>query len=169
MDNVKAKIDELEHIVKLQMQKLEELAAENGRLAAAYDAHGVLKSIYLDPDAPQGNRIKAASAALPVEKPKLMSVVPSSQPSRVERWRAFERHRLREEILRETRALPKPGWDAKLVAGVYQAPEGDAEPPLDLYGKDAIKAHCALSSLMRGLRRTGDGSGNGGDDSGAGD
>ena len=167
MDNVKAKIDELEHIVKLQMQKLEELAAENGRLAAAYDAHGVLKSIYLDPDAPQGNRIKAASAALPVEKPKLMSVVPSSQPSRIERWKAYERFRLRREILTETRRLPAPGsgWDAHLVDGTYQPPEGDAEPPLDLYGKDSIKAHCIMSSLMQSTRRNS----NGGDDSGAGD
>ena len=38
------------------------------------DAHTVLQSIYLDPEAPQANRLKAASAALPVEKPKLMSV-----------------------------------------------------------------------------------------------
>jgi hypothetical protein len=41
-------------------------------LTTAAGAHDVLKSIYRDPDAPQGNRIKAASAALPHDTPKLM-------------------------------------------------------------------------------------------------
>ena len=36
----------------------------------------MLKEIYLDPDAPQGNRIKAASAALPHESPRLAPVSP---------------------------------------------------------------------------------------------
>ena len=149
------------------MQKLEELAAENGRLAAACDAHGVLKSIYLDPDAPQGNRIKAAAASLPVEKPRLLSVMSSSQPSRGERWRAYERYQLHKEILTQTKQLPGPGWDAKLVGDVYQPPPGDEEPPMDLYGKDAVKAHVTISSLMRGVRRNGNGGdGNGSDATG---
>jgi hypothetical protein len=48
------------------------------------DAHTTLQSIYLDPDAPQANRIKAASAALPVEKPKLTSVAPPLELTAIE-------------------------------------------------------------------------------------
>ena len=36
----------------------------------------MLKEIYLDPNAPQGNRIKAAQAALPHETPRLNPVPP---------------------------------------------------------------------------------------------
>ena len=74
MDSIKAKFDEYEYLLRLQTEKLEELAAENERLVAACDAHGVLKSIYHDPNASQTNRLKAAAASLPMEKPKLMSV-----------------------------------------------------------------------------------------------
>ena len=35
-----------------------------------------MRAIYLDPDAPQGNRIKAAQAALPHETPRLNPVPP---------------------------------------------------------------------------------------------
>jgi hypothetical protein len=55
----------------MQMQKIEELAAENELLRSGLDAHSTLKEIYLDRNAPQGNRIKAAQAALAVEKPRL--------------------------------------------------------------------------------------------------
>src|SRR6516162_9877735 len=71
MDSVAAKLKEYEYLLKLQMAKIEELAEENERLRSAAGAHDVLKEIYLDPDAPQGNRIKAAQAALNVEKPRL--------------------------------------------------------------------------------------------------
>ena len=49
---------------------------ENERLRSAAGAHDVLRAIYLDPDAPQGNRIKAAQAALPHETPRLNPVPP---------------------------------------------------------------------------------------------
>jgi hypothetical protein len=71
MDSIKAKLDEYETLLKLQMAKIEELVAENERLKSGLGAHDVLKEIYLNPDAPQGNRIKAAQAALNVEKPRL--------------------------------------------------------------------------------------------------
>ena len=109
MDSVKTKIDELEYIVKLQMQKIDELSAENQRLIAQADAHTTLKSIYTNPASPEGNRIKAAAAALPVEKPKLLSVVSSSEPSRTERWRAYARYQRKREILMDTGRLPAPG------------------------------------------------------------
>jgi hypothetical protein len=72
MDSIKAKFDEYEYIIKLLTAKAEELAAENERLKSTLGAHGVLKLIYSNPDSPEGNRIKAATAALPHETPKLM-------------------------------------------------------------------------------------------------
>jgi hypothetical protein len=54
-------------------QKIAELTEENERLKAGLDAHGTLRLIYTNPQSPEGNRIKAAAAALPVEKPKLTS------------------------------------------------------------------------------------------------
>jgi hypothetical protein len=71
MDSIAAKLAEYETLLKLQMQKIEELAAENELLRSGLDAHSTLKEIYLDRNAPQGNRIKAAQAALNVEKPRL--------------------------------------------------------------------------------------------------
>jgi hypothetical protein len=76
MDSVKAKLDEYEYLLKLQMEKIEELVAENQRLMGGADAHTTLQAIYRDPNAPEGNRIKAAAASLPHEKPKMMSVAP---------------------------------------------------------------------------------------------
>jgi hypothetical protein len=63
-----------ETILDLQIREIDRLRAENERLRTVAGAHGVLKEIYLDPEAPQGNRIKAAIGALPHEIPKLQSV-----------------------------------------------------------------------------------------------
>jgi hypothetical protein len=71
MDSVAAKLKEYEYLLKLQMAKIEELAEENERLRSVAGAHDVLKEIYQNRDAPEGNRIKAAQAALTVEKPRL--------------------------------------------------------------------------------------------------
>jgi hypothetical protein len=71
MDSIASKFAEYEYTIKLLTAKLEETAAELERVRAEGGAHGALKEIYLDPDAPQGNRIKAAQAALTVEKPRL--------------------------------------------------------------------------------------------------
>jgi hypothetical protein len=158
MDSIKAKFDEYEYLLKLQNEKIEELAAENERLKSGADAHTTLQSIYRNPASPEGNRIKAASAALPVERPRLLSVVSSTEPSRAERWRAYARYERRKEIVIETGCLPTPGsgWDLELTAERYQAPEGDTEPPMDLYGKDAIKASHTISSLTKlGRKRNG--------------
>jgi hypothetical protein len=146
-------------VLDAYMAEVTKLRSENERLRADADAHGVLKSIYLDPDAPQSLRVKAASSALPVEKPRLMSVETSSGPSRFARWRAYERYRLKKEILTKTGQPPVPGWDAHLVDGVYEPPDGDSEPPLDLYGRDAIQALVTISGLVRAGRN-----GNGGDE-----
>jgi len=74
MDSVKAKLDEYEYLLKLQMQKIEELAAENERLKANSSAHQTLQSIYRNEAEPSNTRVRAAQAALNVEAPKLMSV-----------------------------------------------------------------------------------------------
>jgi hypothetical protein len=109
-----------------------ELEAENERLRAGLDAHGTLQSIYRNPASPEGNRIKAAAASLPHEKPKLLSVGPPIELDRRERWRVYERWRLRKEILIETRDLPPKGWDAHLQPDTYTPPEGEDLPPVDV-------------------------------------
>jgi hypothetical protein len=151
-----------EYIIELQIAEIDKLRAEVQRLIdwimGDADAHTTLQSVYLDPTTSQGNRIKAAAASLPFEKPKLLLIVPSSGPDRKERWRAYERFRLKAEIIKQTKQLPAPGWDAKLVDNTYQPPEGNAEPPMDLYGKDAIKAHVMISGLMPKPGRNGNGS-----------
>jgi hypothetical protein len=76
MDSIKARLDEYERIIKAQMIKIEELTAENERLRSAAGAHDVLKEIYADANQSTGHRIKAAQAALNVEKPRLEPVPP---------------------------------------------------------------------------------------------
>jgi hypothetical protein len=71
--SIKAKLAEYEYIIKLQMAKLEELAQENERLRTEGGAHAALKDVYLNPNSSEGNKIKAAAASLPFERPKLMS------------------------------------------------------------------------------------------------
>ena len=71
MDSIAAKLAEYETLLKLQMQKIEELAAENESLRSGLGAHGVLKLVYSDDKQPAGVRVKAAQAALNVEKPSL--------------------------------------------------------------------------------------------------
>ena len=70
-ETVEEKLARFETVIGLQMQEIDRLRSENERLRTVAGAHGVLKEIYLDPDAPQGNRIKAATAALPHETPRL--------------------------------------------------------------------------------------------------
>jgi hypothetical protein len=93
MDSVKARIDELECIVKLQMAKIDELSAENERLKVGFglDAHSTLQAIYRDESAPRSDRIKAANGAIGYEQPKMGSILPSlGSVNRAERWRVFE-------------------------------------------------------------------------------
>jgi len=75
-ETAEEKLARFETVIGLQMQEIDRLRAENERLRTVAGAHGVLKEIYLDPNAPQGNRIKAAQAALPHEVPRLESVPP---------------------------------------------------------------------------------------------
>jgi hypothetical protein len=70
------------------MAEIDKLRAEVDRLVSwiqgDLDAHTVLQSIYLDPSTSQGNRIKAAAASLPFERPKLTSVPPPLELTAVE-------------------------------------------------------------------------------------
>jgi|SRR5262249_35540196 len=136
---------------------------ERKRLTEGADAHSTLQSIYRDLDLPESLRAKAAIGALPVEKPKLMSVVPPMEQDRKQRWRAYERWVLTKQSLELTRQFPAEGFDAHLESDDYQPPEGDDEPPMDISGEDRFRAHVALSELLAGPRRNGDG-GNGQDD-----
>ena len=86
---------------------------------------------------------------------------PLNDIDRKQRWLAYQRWLVTKQSLEQTRQLPPPGWDAKLVEDVYEPPPGDAEPPMDLYGRDSITAHIMMSDLMRRSRR-----GSNGDDSG---
>jgi hypothetical protein len=74
------KLERFECVIRLQMAEIDRLRAEVQRLIdwimGDADAHTCLQAVYNDPTASQGNRIKAAAASLPFEKPKLTSVEP---------------------------------------------------------------------------------------------
>jgi hypothetical protein len=73
-------IERLEYACRVQMEEIDKLRVENQRLLdwimGDADAHTCLQAVYNDPSASQGNRIKAAAASLPFEKPKLVAVEP---------------------------------------------------------------------------------------------
>ena len=121
MDSVKAKLDEYEYLLKLQMAKIEELSAENERLRSAAGAHGVLKSIYSDNDQPTGHRIKAATAALPHETPKLMPerapLELQAEPEKVSLFDLAERRRLKSLELEGRDIKVEPNGQVILLPG----------------------------------------------------
>jgi len=71
-ETAEQKLQRYEYVLDAYVRELTKLREENERLRTVAGAHGVLKEIYLNPDAPQGNRIKATQAALPHETPRLM-------------------------------------------------------------------------------------------------
>ena len=165
-ESAEQKLKRYEYVLDAQADEIDKLRAEVARLTEGADAHSTLQSIYRDRDLPESLRAKAAIGALPVEKPKLHSIVPSSEADRRQRWRAYERFALKMKIIEETKALPAPDWEPPhLVDEAYQPPEGDAEPPLDLYQRDAIKGHVILSEhIDRHIRRKSNGDGGNGQD-----
>jgi len=76
-NSIKAKLDDAKHVVRRQMARIAELEAEVERLKANASAHQTLASIYADPNQPTGHRIRAATAALACETPRLESVPPA--------------------------------------------------------------------------------------------
>jgi hypothetical protein len=73
-------VERLEHALRAQIAEMDKLRTENQRLLdwilGSADAHTCLQAVYNDPNASEANRVKAAAASLPFEKPKLTSVPP---------------------------------------------------------------------------------------------
>jgi hypothetical protein len=123
-ETAEQKLARYETVLDLQMKELDRLREENERLRSAAGAHGYLKNVYADASQPTGHRIKAATAALPHEVPKLMperaaidatceEIIPLAELVAKQRARADAM--LREardiEVLPSglVRVLPKPG------------------------------------------------------------
>jgi hypothetical protein len=112
---------EYESIIRLLTAKVEELLAANERLSSELTAHQTLRAIYSDSNQPATVRVKAATAALNVETPRLEPqpapldlVAEPVEPLAVvvERQRRRADEMLREmadAMQREMRVLPKPG------------------------------------------------------------
>ena len=75
-ETAEAKLKRHEDALVACMAEIERLRAENARLRSEAGAHDVLRNIYLDEAQSSGVRVKAAQAALNVEKPRLESVPP---------------------------------------------------------------------------------------------
>jgi hypothetical protein len=73
------KLARYEHVIKLQMAEIAKLRAENKQLldwiTGESDALTTLQSIYQSPASSEHTRIKAATGALPFERPKLSVAV----------------------------------------------------------------------------------------------
>jgi hypothetical protein len=73
------KLVRYEHVIKLQMAEISKLRAENKRLLewilGNADALTCLQAIYQNPDSSEYSKIKAATGALPFERPKLSVAV----------------------------------------------------------------------------------------------
>ena len=73
------KLVRYEHVIKLQMAEIAKLRAENKRLLdwilGTTDALTCLQGIYQNPESSEYSKIKAATGALPFERPKLSVAV----------------------------------------------------------------------------------------------
>jgi hypothetical protein len=79
MESPQQKLDRYEYVIRLQMAEIDKLRTQIKGLVdwimGDSDALTCLQSVYSNPTSPEANRIKAAAAALPFERPKLsMSV-----------------------------------------------------------------------------------------------
>src|SRR6516165_4407346 len=75
MESPQQKLDRFEYVIRLQMAEIDKLRTENKRLVdwimGDADALTCLQAVYNNPASSEGNRIKAAAASLPFERPKL--------------------------------------------------------------------------------------------------
>jgi hypothetical protein len=76
--DLRSKLAECENVIQQLVTKLQETVDENDRLRAVVakltgtdDAHSTLRRLYLDEALPPTARVRAAAAALNVEKPSL--------------------------------------------------------------------------------------------------
>ena len=161
-DSIKAQLDEAKYVMRRQMARIAELEAEVERLKAGLSAHGVLKQLYLNEAEPSGNRIKAASAAIGYEQPKLSVTAYVGQRDRREAWRIYEQWSLRREIMMKIKNPPPKGWDAHLQRDTYvEPPESEGMPPVDVV-EDPTSGFKVLSNLLPKAgeqRRLGNGNG----------
>jgi hypothetical protein len=78
-ENAEQKLMRFEHVIKLQMAEIAKLRAENRRLldwiTGEGDALTCLQAIYQNPESSEYTKIKAATGALPFERPKLSVAV----------------------------------------------------------------------------------------------
>src|SRR6516165_8656785 len=81
--DLQSKLAEREDVIQQLVTKLQETVDENDRLRAVVakltgtdDAHSTLRRLYLDEAQNPNTRVRAAQAALSVEKPRLESVPP---------------------------------------------------------------------------------------------
>lgn len=76
IEHQKIQLARAEYVVKLQMAEIDRLRAEVDRLLGWINGDGdaltALQSIYLNPDESSANRVKAASAAIGFERPKVV-------------------------------------------------------------------------------------------------
>jgi hypothetical protein len=111
-ETAEQKLTRYEYVIDAQMTEIDRLRAENERLRAEGGAHAALKDVYLNPESSEGNKIKAAAASLPFERPKLMSVEPPLELRAVEPLKdLLERRRARADRLKGL---------------------GDTEPPIEV-------------------------------------
>jgi hypothetical protein len=165
MDSVKAELDEAAYIIRRLTAQVTELIAENERLKAGLDAHSVLQSIYRNSASTEANRIRAAQAALNVEKPRLsMTAYAGKLPDRRTLWQTYQRWTLKNEIVLSTRKPPPPDYDAHLLADSYEPPPGDALPPRTIIDT-ASGFRIIVSDMMPGSSNRRNGNGGNGDDS----
>jgi hypothetical protein len=87
-ETAEQKLTRYEYVIDAQMTEIDKLRAEVQRLLnwvlGSADAHTCLQAVYNDPNASEANRVKAAAASLPFEKPKLTSVEPPLELKAVE-------------------------------------------------------------------------------------
>ena len=70
--DLKAYAERLEVLCCAQADEITKLREENERLRAEGGAAAALRDVYLNPNSSEGNKVKAAAASLPFERPKLM-------------------------------------------------------------------------------------------------
>lgn len=72
----KQTIARADYIIREQIKRIDELQKEVDRLTTWIqgdsDALTALQAVYNDPEASEGNRIKAAASALPFERPRVV-------------------------------------------------------------------------------------------------
>jgi len=147
-ETVEQKLERWAYVIDAQSKEIDRLRVENASLRQEGGAHTALRSVYNDPQASETNKVRAASAAIGYEQPKILSVPPAINLDRRERWRIYEQWSLRREIVMKTRDTPPPGWADHLQRDNYvEPPESEGLPPVDVV-EDPMSGFKVLSNLL---------------------